>query len=90
MPAHNVQIQTVETLKNYAKEIAREAERIELIIEGIEADEIDELETVNNTIGVRGLSYIAKYIDAIRQAHINHRQKTGAYNAEQKQKKRKK
>ena len=90
MPAHNVQIQTLETLRNYAKEIAREAERIELIIEGIEADGIEELPTVNNTIGVRGLSYCAKYIDAIRQAHINFRHESGAYNAEIKPKRRRK
>ena len=82
MPAQNFQNQTGETLKNYAREIQREADRIELIIEGIEADEIQNLETVNNTIGVRGLSYVAKYIDAIRQAHIAHRQNAGAYSAE--------
>ena len=82
MPAQNFQKQTVQTLKNYARELQREADRIELIIEGIEADEIEELETVNNTIGVRGLSYCAKYIDAIRQSHIAHRQNSGAYSAE--------
>ena len=90
MPRYNMQLQDVVSLMEYAKELGREKQRLELIVEAMKSDGVDSLEVRNNTIGVRGLSYIAKFCDACREAHLGWRQGQGAYSAEPKAKRKRK
>lgn len=57
------------------------------MIESLEEDGITQLETTNNTIGVRGLGYVTKWIDAVREAHLEARHINGAFSAEPKHRK---
>lgn len=88
MPRVNKQLHDLKSLRAYHRELQREERRLALEIEAIEEDGIEVLETSNNTIGVRGLGYVAKWIDALREAHLDYRHASGAYSAEPKTRKR--
>lgn len=87
MPKYNLQLQDAKSLRAYLSELRRSASTLEAHIQAISEDGIESLEVRNNTIGFRGLEYVAKFIEAVREAHLEGRLSRGDYTAEPKGKK---
>ena len=73
MPKYNLQLQDSKSLRAYLSELRRSASTLESYIQAISEDGIDALEVRNNTIGFRGLEYVAKFTEAVREAHLDAR-----------------
>lgn len=68
MPRVNLQTQDARSLANYHQELLRLASALESYTMAIRDDGFTALEVPNNTIGMRGLEYVSKFIEGIRQA----------------------
>ena len=74
--------QDIKSLRAFARELAREEQRLTVIINALQEDGINELTIGNGTLGPRGLGYVSRYIDAIREAHITALSERGDFQAE--------
>jgi hypothetical protein len=81
MPQYNWKEINTKSLRSYARELQRAAARIQDIADSMEEDGIKELTAHNTTIGVRGLGFVGKYTEALRQAHLRYRQERGDFDS---------
>ena len=79
MPQYNWKDVSAKSLRNYASELQRAADRVRDIAEAMEEDGIKELTAHNTTIGVRGIDFVGKYVEALRQASLRYRQERGDF-----------
>jgi hypothetical protein len=79
MPQYNWKDISTKSLRSYARELQRAAARIQDIADAMEEDGIKELTAHNTTIGVRGVDFVGKYCEALRQAHLRYRQERGDF-----------
>ena len=79
MPQYNWKDISTKSLRSYARELQRAAARIQDIADSMEEDGIKELTAHNTTIGVRGVDFVGKYCEALRQAHLRYRQERGDF-----------
>ena len=79
MPQYNWKDISSKSLRSYARELQRAAARIQDIADAMEEDGVKELTAHNTTIGVRGLDFVGKYCEALRQAHLRYRQERGDF-----------
>ena len=79
MPQYNWKDISSKSLRSYARELQRAAARIQDIADAMEEDGIKELTAHNTTIGVRGVDFVGKYCEALRQAHLRYRQERGDF-----------
>jgi len=79
MPQYNWKDVSTKNLRSYARELQRAAKRVEDIADAMDEDGVKKLTAHNTTIGVRGLDFIGKYVEALRQAHLRYRQERGDF-----------
>lgn len=79
MPQYNWKDISTKSLRSYARELQRAAARIQDIADAMEEDGIKEITAHNTTIGVRGVDFVGKYCEALRQAHLRYRQERGDF-----------
>lgn len=79
MPRYNYKPQTAKSLREIARELQRARDAVDAMAERMEVDKIKVLETRNNIIGIRGLDYIGKFVEAIREAHLEFRRNRGDF-----------
>ena len=79
MPQYNWKEVRTKNLRSYARELQRAAKRVEDVAEAMEEDGVKKLTTHNSTIGLRGIEFVGKYVEALRQAHLRYRQERGDF-----------
>jgi len=79
MPQYNWKDISTKSLRSYARELQRAAARIQDIADAMEEDGIKEITAHNTTIGARGVDFVGKYCEALRQAHLRYRQERGDF-----------
>ena len=68
MPQYNWKDVSTKNLRSYARELQRAAKRVEDIADAMDEDGVKKLTAHNTTIGVRGIEFVGKYVEALRQA----------------------
>jgi hypothetical protein len=81
MPRYNYKPQSAKSLRAIAKELEKARDAVASMADTMEADKIKTLETRNNIIGIRGLDYIGKFVEAVREAHLEFRRQRGDFEA---------
>ena len=81
MPRYNYKPQSAKSLRAIANELEKARDAVAAMADTMEADKIKTLETRNNIIGIRGLDYIGKFVEAVREAHLEFRRERGDFQA---------
>ena len=71
MPRYNYETLKTSQMREYAKELEREAARLRATAEQLEEDGYKTASVRNQTIAVIGLEYVIKFCDAVREAHVS-------------------
>jgi hypothetical protein len=82
MPRLNYKLHDITSLRKVARELQRLHARLEAVAAEMEADEVATIKVPNNTILIRGLSYISKFVEAARDAQVAMKVVRGDYDAE--------
>ena len=81
MPRYNYKPQSAKSLRAIANELEKARDVVASMADTMEADKIKTLETRNVIIGIRGINYIGKFCEAVREAHLESRRERGDFQA---------
>lgn len=82
MPKYSVDMHDARSLRNYADQLRKAQQTIEDYVRAMDEDRIEKLEIRGATTSMRGLDYIGKFAESVREAYLKFRHDRGDFRAQ--------